>query len=514
MPARFEDLPVICKGGLVLNVDNFTLGTELTGAAKILKNYEPSIEGGYRRIDGYSKFDEDEISGTGPVLGVVYGLGGVVAVRENSGSTSFDVHFSSGTGWTKINSANRANTVTKARGLNYNIGSGEAVVIVDGANPALKYDGSTDVLLNSPGAPSDPKYVSEFVNRLVFAGYSSNEFAITLSSPGDDTDYSAVNGAVEINVGDKIVGLKVFRQTLYIFCENSIKKLVGNTSANFAIEDVTISLGCLSGDSIQEVGGDLIFLGPDGLRSLAATERIGDLELGLQSQAIQPKIRDIVGSFTSNSFSSCVVRSKSQYRLFIYEEGLEDDVAQGFIGYRTAVSSGSLGYEWSETQGINAYCADSSYQGDDEFIVHGSPSSGFVYRQERGTSFDGSNIPYVYRTPDLTFNNYKFRKQLREIEIYTQVEGDIDVTASAILNFEEETVLQPPSFKLEQTGSVSIYGTAVYDTDSYSVISFPTFKKNQVGSGFTIAFQFSGQDTNPSHRIDSFTITFSPRGRK
>lgn len=514
MAARFEDLPVVCSGGLVLNIDRFTLGTQLTGAAQVLTNYEPSIEGGYRRIEGFAKFDDAVVPGTGPVLGVKYGLNGVIAVRENSGSTSYDVHFSSGSGWTKINSSNRTGAVTKARGINYNLGSGEVIVIVDGANPAFKYDGSTDTTLNATGAPSDPKYVTEFLNRLVLAGYTSNESAITLSSPNDDEDYSAVNGAIEINVGDKIVGLKLFRNTLYIFCENSIKKLTGNNSANFVVDDVTVSIGCVSGDSIQEVGGDVIFLGPDGLRSLAATERIGDIELGLQSKAIQPLIRDLIGSFTVDEFSSCVVRQKSQYRLFVYETGLDDDSAQGFIGYRTGDQTGSLGYEWSQTSGINVYCADSEYQGNDEFVVHGHPSNGYVYRQERGNSFDGENITYTYRSPDFTFSNYKFRKQLRELEVYTQVEGDIDITAGAVLDFEKESVIQPPSFKLEQTGDVATYGTAVYGTDSYSAISFPVFKKNLVGSGFVIGFQFSGSDQDPPHRIDSYTITFSPRGRK
>ena len=55
-----------------------------------------------------------------------------------------------------------------------------------------------------------------------------------------------------------------------------------------SIVPVAENVGCLSGYSIQEIGGDLIFLAPDGLRTVAGTARIGDVELGTVSKAIQP----------------------------------------------------------------------------------------------------------------------------------------------------------------------------------------------------------------------------------
>ena len=42
---------------------------------------------------------------------------------------------------------------------------------------------------------------------------------------------------------------------------------------------LTKNIGCVSGNSIQEIGGDLIFLAPDGLRTVAGTARIDDVEL-------------------------------------------------------------------------------------------------------------------------------------------------------------------------------------------------------------------------------------------
>ncbi len=57
-----------------------------------------------------------------------------------------------------------------------------------------------------------------------------------------------------------------FRDDLIIFCKNSIYKLVNiNSSSTIAVQPITKNIGCLDGDSIQEIGGQLLFLGPDGV---------------------------------------------------------------------------------------------------------------------------------------------------------------------------------------------------------------------------------------------------------
>ena len=55
-------------GGLVLDKDTFS---QPPGSAVQLKNFEPDINGGYRRINGFDEFDTNQIGGsTGTVLGV------------------------------------------------------------------------------------------------------------------------------------------------------------------------------------------------------------------------------------------------------------------------------------------------------------------------------------------------------------------------------------------------------------------------------------------------------------
>ena len=59
----------VCRGGLNTGADVLSLGSESSGAAIQLVNYEPNLEGGYRIISGFAN-NMGTVTGTGSVLGV------------------------------------------------------------------------------------------------------------------------------------------------------------------------------------------------------------------------------------------------------------------------------------------------------------------------------------------------------------------------------------------------------------------------------------------------------------
>ena len=523
---RWISTSVKCTGGLVLNIDSLSQGSLFTGSARILQNFEPSIEGGYRRINGYTVYDSTTVPGdsSNPVLGVKVGLSGVYAVRKIG--TDNAIYFSSGTGWSaKLNATARTGDVVKARAITYAITT-PVVVFTDGFNYAWKHDGSTETNINGAGAPTNPKYAAEFVNRLVLSGYSATPSAISISAPNSDTDFTGASGAIELNVGDEVTGIKTFRETLYIFCRNSIKKLVGSSVSDFAVQNVTLHIGCVAHDTIQEVGGDLIFLATDGFRSIAATERVGDIELGLISTQIQPLVSPVLGQgLDEYRFSSCVINKKSQYRVFINNNSYIEADNLNFLGRfqgraetQVTANSTALAYEWATIVGIKPYSTDSAFENNQEYAVFGHPTDGYVYRMEQGSTFNGTAINAVYRTPDITFISDKvdptMRKVFQKLTLYSQAEGDLAFTASLKLDREGANILQPASTTISQTGTTPVYGTAVYDTDAYGALVYPVFYSNLVGSGFTGAFIYSSTDTSAPFRIDSFTVQLSIKGQR
>ena len=73
--------PFVVKlgGGLMLDKDAFTLPP---GAATQLQNFEPDINGGYRRINGFAKFmTRIRTSASGTILGVHIYKDQVIAAR-------------------------------------------------------------------------------------------------------------------------------------------------------------------------------------------------------------------------------------------------------------------------------------------------------------------------------------------------------------------------------------------------------------------------------------------------
>ena len=127
-------------------------------------------------------------------------------------------------------------------------------------------------------SPVGCSLIERYAERIVVSGQASNPSLVYYSTRLKPYDFEGASAGF-VDVGDIVTGIKVFRNSLIIFCKNSIYELT-NLDSTPIIKSVTKNIGCISGNSIQEIGGDLIFLAPDGLRTIAGTDRIDDIELG------------------------------------------------------------------------------------------------------------------------------------------------------------------------------------------------------------------------------------------
>ena len=167
-------------------------------------------------------------------------------------------------------------------------------------------------------------------------------------------------------------------------------------------------------------------LAPDGLRLLSATERNNDFGLAVVSRNIQGDVNDFL---TRNvSFSSVVVRAKSQYRILGYNVAFTKDSAQGIIAVQRA-AQGGVELEFAKTTGINARVAYSDYVENVERILFAN-ADGYVYNMESGTSFDGTDISATFTTPFFPINDPAVRKQIHKMDLYTDPQGTIEVDVS------------------------------------------------------------------------------------
>ena len=503
----------VCSGGLITNVDPLTHANALSGSALRMINYEPSLSGGYRRISGYQN-DYGTVPGTGAVLGVEVNGNlhdGIFACRRpTSGNNYLHKWNDSTSSWDAVTTSGSPTMVgvDRVRFSSYNW-STEVLLLTDGINPAATYDGTTYTQITHANAPTDPKFSEEFASHIFLAGDPSEPFNLFFSAPLNATDFDPANGAGVINVGFKITAIKKFRDSLFIFGANNIKKLIGTNSADFLLQNVTANLGCVAPDSVVEFGGDLLFLGPDGIRPISGTDRIGDVELAPVSKEIQDIFDNYYLSETIVDISIVVIRKKSQFRFFF-----KNDSSLSLIGaIRKSQNKQSI-FEYSQLIGIEANCVASGYVGQFEHVIHGD-GSGKVHRQERGTSFEGSNIFSLYQTPYFYMEDPEVRKIVYKIDTYLKSEGNTEVFVGLYYDYDDVYSLNPTTYSFSTEGAAAIYGTAIYGSgDIYDGNPSPKALTNVSGSGKSVSISYVTDNQNASHTIQAISMTYGLGDRR
>ena len=512
MADNLASFKIFCQGGLNTSRDVLSQGETSPGSAIALINYEPAVTGGYRKISGYSN-EYGTVPGFGDVLGVCVANGvndGILAARWDSGSSNYLYYWDTATeAWVTITTPASVNvsTVNKVRFTKYNWGYNE-VMITDGVNPAAVYNGTVYTQVTHANAPTAPKISHTFKNHMFLSGDSTEPTNLWFSAPYDEYDYSPAGGAGVINVGFPIVAIKSFRDALYVFGSNNIRKVVGNNVADFVVQEVTDDLGCMATDSVIEIGGDLLFLSQDGLRPVSGTDKIGDVNLETVSKDIQSVFTDIVFDIDLEGLNAVVIRQKTQFRFFFKAAD-----SQGIIGGFRLGQNG-LAFEYGQLLGIEATCADSGYIGQYEFVIHGD-SNGKVHRQERGNSFDGGDIFSVYQTPYIHMQDPEQRKIFYSVNTYLRSEGDNEIIMSAVYDYEDFNTLSPTNYTLTTAGAAAYYNEALYDSTAiFDGNPSPVQRVNIAGSGKAASFKYVTNDTNASHSIQGLVVTYGVGDRR
>jgi len=545
--AESQPFGLSCRGGLNTNLNQLEMLGQ-PGQATKLRNFEVDPDGGYRRISGFSQFGDGTRPNTdNDVFGLqVYADGVIACVGTN-------VYFSQdGDSWLQINRASVA-----SGGDNYSTFTGRSAAArtsQDLATFAI-YEGLTDygeVIITDRGSGVKPMYFkmtgtdSALSNRtffceeitvsgtvypkfcvihdkhLVVAGaatapntiYYSN--TLLDSTNNDDlTDFTGT-GSGAILLDDQVVGLKSFRDDLIIFCSNSIYKLQNiNNASTIVVTPITKNVGCLDGNSIQEIGGDLVFLSPDGIRTVAGTARIGDVELGSVSRQIQSIIGDLAASINTFRVSSTVLRSKSQYRLFYSLAGASSSTSKGIIGTITP-----NGFEWSETLGIQAHGLTSGFDKDGVEKTYHGDKDGYIYVHNDGDYFTpagtATNIYAEYQTPNFDFGDVGTRKTLLYTRMSLTPEGDIQPTLRVRYDYEDQNIPQPGDYTLSSVPLPAIFGntSTTFNSATFGASNDPMVRQAVQGSGNTCSFKIFSDDQKAPYAINGFYIDYVPSGRR
>ena len=561
----------VCEGGLIKSRSTFIMQP---GQALELLNFEPDIEGGYRRINGFRKHVNHIVPQTSvsseKVLMVAFFNNNILAARGEkifssastelaekilqatgmTGSGTITVDSTSGfssSGTLQINSeiftytgktsttftgVTRAASSTSAAAHavddavseswterdtgrtnaskysfeRFNFDGNDKIIVTDGTNDPTVFNTSFSATDVTESTVEGAKFVTAFKSHMFYAGMSSTPQTLVFSQPFDEDAFNSGSGAGSIKIDDTIVGMKAFRDDLFIFCENRIFKLSGTSSSDFAITPVTRNIGCVNGDTIQEFAGDLIFLGPDGLRTVAGTARIGDVELGTISANVQSIFDENL--VDSALFESVVIPDKTQYRIFFSKDGTGEDNTKGVI----CVMKGQT-FEFAELRGIKPSTTDTFVEAGNVLVLHGG-FDGYIHRQEKGNDFDGTAVSGRYRSPDLTFGDPGVRKHMQRVIVNYKPESAINADMFVRYDYEDRNSSRPAAYSLDSEDVVAIYGTSVYGTPTYGGASQPLLRQSVEGSGFAVALRVNDNATTAPYSLKGFQLEYQVGARR
>lgn len=519
--ANLQTFPVSAVGGLDL-VSPPQVLAQKPGFATELNNYEVLVEGGYRKIDGFTEYgdipdviDEDDVRGIAYYKGIVVVVGERVLHSPNNGST-WNVVNRKGVSKTPSKDLNDKDILPRT-GVSYvefskvTVGNSEVLVITDDveATAMLTIEGDNYTYTVGPEELKGYKFTTRYQDHIVYANTRDKPGSVVVSDRFAPLTVTGT-GAWEAQVGDEIMGLHTFRDYLYIFCRSSIYRVVNLESAsNVAIRPVTTKVGCIDGRSIQEIGGDILFLADEGLRYLGATERIDDVDINLVSSLIQPLVTKVTPS--QGPVSSVVIPSKSQYRLF-FADNLGK--RQGIIG--TLGTDGV--FAWSTTDDMFVEALTLTTEGEGESVYHiGSPTVGSkrVYHHSKGITFDGTPFSGRWATTDFNFGDSSIRKSLHFLDAYLEAEDKASIDVTVSLDHEELSTLQPEPFNIAPVVIASRWGESVWGGETtWGATRYPADEVFLEGSGKWVKFTFEdNQDDNSPYIIRGFDIQFTVAGR-
>ena len=537
MAGTMQNVKISCRGGLALNSTSQELLSR-PGVATRLQNFECVTAGGYRRINGFSSFGTTPVPGSGIIKGIHIFNNSIIVARGTALYHTFDTIT-----WVQVNKevsgANYATiqaaaevpmdaNVTKVRFADYSHGSGTEEFMVLAVNEYdypmyFKVTGTDHTTATytftyvddvTTGAVAGCKYVSIFEDQAYIAGDPSNPSTVYVSTIFDPLTWNGT-ASLQISTANPVTGLYPFRDDMIVFCENNIFRLTAVNEQNPALLPITKNIGCVHGDTIQEIGGDLVYLAPDGIRTLAATDRIGDVELSTVSGDIQPVIDTITAAIDTYEFHSVVLRKSSQYRLYYQKEGTGTVSHEGIVG-TIVPADGGIAWNWSTTKRLSAKNVTEGLYGGEYVSLMSTKDDGVLYQHNVGSMFDTDPIIASYQTPFFDLGDPSIRKNLHSIRMYLKTEG------AASINFNvkytgknNELVHQPTSYSITDFSGNSAYGEAVYNSSFvYDAPEINDRVQFIEGSGFTISFSFfsSGASDDPFN-IQGFNLDFIASGK-
>lgn len=366
---------------------------------------------------------------------------------------------------------------------------------VDGVSRAFEYDDSPESFLQiETGMALDtPNHIGVHQNQLWLAFRGGS---VQKSSVGSPEIWEVSLGAAELGVGDEVTGfLEEIGDTMFVFARNSTHYVFG-TSADYSLKPYNAEVGAFEG-SIQRIGKG-IYMDDRGVSTLAATQSYGNFAYNSISAMIQPLIKQLKLRVTT----SVTVKDDNLYRLFF------DDGRFLSVGFQDKRISGFMTCEYGEI--VRCTFAGEDLNGE-QLILFGS-DSGYVYRAERGTSFDGDAIETFMRPVYFFSRTPSRRKRYRRAQLDVRVTGPLTLDVAVDYSFGDSDDPTEPIRTIQLGGGGGYWGQAIWGQFKWGAGSAPEAIVKLEGAGINIGFLIATSSrTSTPHSVEGIALHHSQR---
>lgn len=268
---------------------------------------------------------------------------------------------------------------------------------------------------NSTGGPTGVD-IELYKDSLFIIGDPDNPSRLYYSAGGDKiNDFSAANGGgfIDISKNDGQIGkaLKVFKNSLVVFKEESIYQFTFSTSGAPSVQLVTGAVGAISTRGVIIVENDLLFAGRRGIFSLGNVQGFAfDV---LRTNELTARVRSIYEgidpAYINKIAAVYATKSNKNLAIFAYTPAGSTTNSKAIV---FDVERGGF-YEWTN---ITANCWTQYIDSTGAvYVLYGDDSSGYVKEVLTGNDDFGSAIQGTFKLKSENFkllSNYKTLKDL------------------------------------------------------------------------------------------------------
>lgn len=396
-----------------------------------------------------------------------------------------------------------------SEGQNFNsmITFNNKVIGTDGVKSVWSWDGSGNAG-DLGGSPPIAEIIATYQNFVFLAGNDTYPYRLYFSNDGDETTWTSTDFIPIGDLTSPITGLAVLFGKLYIFTRTALYELRGFDRDTFAVEEVTLSTGCVSNKSIVKIDNNLVFWsdrGPysfDGINVHYLGENIErtttpDLNYNRLGQIVGElyKAKNQVwwatssGSNTNNNQVICMTYDPTASEA----AGIKKDNVS-FAIY-TGMAFNAFALERSTTE------LDRLYAGN---------YAGRILRQDEGDDDDGSGIDFFVRLPPIDMDNPEEFKRFRYLWMFVKQSGNYTLSISYITDFGlgGSTTTQT----LSVAGAASLWGSMIWGTDVWGGGSIVKSRVGLKAKGHYLEIDFRNSNPDQPVTVKGLTILSQLKG--